>query len=74
MSEFFDNLNEDHMAMIAAQPVFFVATAAAEGRINLSPKGYDAVRVLGRAAWRGWIWADRGTRPMPISRQMAGSR
>ncbi len=32
--------------MIAAQPVFFVATAAAEGRINLSPKGYDALRVL----------------------------
>ncbi|MCR9179911.1 MAG: pyridoxamine 5'-phosphate oxidase family protein [Erythrobacteraceae bacterium] len=53
MSEFFESLNEDHMAMIAAQPVFFVATAAAEGRINLSPKGYDAVRVLGpgRMAW-----------------------
>lgn len=53
MSEFFDRLNDDHIAMIAAQPVFFVATAAAEGRINLSPKGYDAVRVLGpsRMAW-----------------------
>lgn len=46
MSEFFDALNDKHLAMIAAQPVFFVATAAAEGRINLSPKGYDAVRVL----------------------------
>jgi hypothetical protein len=53
MSEFFDHLDHDHIAMIAAQPVFFVATAAAEGRINLSPKGYDAVRVLGpnRMAW-----------------------
>ncbi|MEQ5788295.1 pyridoxamine 5'-phosphate oxidase family protein [Erythrobacter sp. NFXS35] len=53
MADFFDHLNDDHMAMIAAQPVFFVATAAAEGRINLSPKGYDAVRVLGpdRMAW-----------------------
>ncbi|WP_296721337.1 pyridoxamine 5'-phosphate oxidase family protein [Erythrobacter sp.] len=53
MSELFDRLNDDHIAMIAAQPVFFVATAAAEGRINLSPKGYDAVRVLGpsRLAW-----------------------
>ena len=53
MSEFFNRLTEDHIAMIAAQPVFFVATAAAEGRINLSPKGYDAVRVLGpnRMAW-----------------------
>jgi hypothetical protein len=46
MAEFFDALNDKHIAMIAAQPVFFVATAAAEGRVNLSPKGYDAFRVL----------------------------
>lgn len=46
MADFFDALNEKHIAMIAAQPVFFVATAAAEGRINCSPKGYDAFRVL----------------------------
>lgn len=47
MAEFFDALNDDHVAFIAKQPVFFVATAAADGRINLSPKGYDAFRVLG---------------------------
>ncbi|MDP5104090.1 MAG: pyridoxamine 5'-phosphate oxidase family protein [Erythrobacter sp.] len=46
MADFTDALTEKQMAMIAAQPVFFVATAAAEGRINLSPKGYDAFRVL----------------------------
>ena len=46
MADFFETLNEKHIAMIAAQPVFFVASAAAEGRINLSPKGYDAFRVL----------------------------
>ncbi|MBU7580567.1 MAG: pyridoxamine 5'-phosphate oxidase family protein [Porphyrobacter sp.] len=46
MAEFTETLTEKHIAMIAAQPVFFVATAAAEGRINLSPKGYDAFRVL----------------------------
>lgn len=46
MAEFFEALDAKHTAMIAAQPVFFVATAAAEGRINLSPKGYDAFRVL----------------------------
>lgn len=53
MSEFSDSLNTKHTAMIAAQPVFFVATAAADGRINLSPKGYDAFRVLSptRVAW-----------------------
>ncbi len=46
MADFFDALDEKHIAMIAAQPVFFVATAAADARINLSPKGYDAFGVL----------------------------
>jgi len=46
MAEFFDALSESHVAMIAAQPVFFVATAADAARINLSPKGYDCFRVL----------------------------
>ena len=46
MAEFFDALNDKHVAMIEKQSVFFVATAAANGRINLSPKGYDAFRVL----------------------------
>lgn len=46
MAEFFDALEPKHVAMIEQQPVFFVATAASDGRINLSPKGYDAFRVL----------------------------
>jgi Pyridoxamine 5'-phosphate oxidase len=46
MSEFFDALNDKHVELICKQPVFFVATAASDGRINLSPKGYDAFRVL----------------------------
>ncbi len=46
MAEFFDSLTEKHVTMIERQPMFFVATAAAEGRVNLSPKGYDSFRVL----------------------------
>lgn len=46
MADFSDTLSDKHCAMIARQPVFFVATAAADARINLSPKGYDAFRVL----------------------------
>ena len=46
MADFFDALEPKHVAMIEKQPVFFVATAAADARINLSPKGYDAFRVL----------------------------
>ena len=45
--EFTDHLTPDHIAMIERQRVFFIATAAAEGRINLSPKGLaDTFRVL----------------------------
>ena len=53
MSEFTSELRPDHIAMIERQSVFFIATAAAEGRINLSPKGYDSFRVLSptRFAW-----------------------
>ena len=53
MADFTDHLTEDHIAMIARQAVFFVATAAANARINLSPKGLDTFRVLSpsRVAW-----------------------
>ena len=44
--EFTDTLTEKHVEMIGKQPVFFTATAAADGRVNLSPKGYDVFRVL----------------------------
>jgi hypothetical protein len=46
MADFFDSMTDKHIAFIARQPMFFVATAAADGRINLSPKGYDSFRVL----------------------------
>jgi len=46
MAEFFDQLSDKHIAFAARQPVFFVATAAADARINLSPKGMDCFRVL----------------------------
>lgn len=47
MAEFTDTLTDKHIAFIEKQPVFFTATSAAEGRINLSPKGYaDSFRIL----------------------------
>ena len=45
--EMFPALGDEHRAFIARQPVFFVATAAAGARVNLSPKGMDSFRVLG---------------------------
>lgn len=46
MSDFADHIDASHAAFIGRQPVFFVATAAVDARINLSPKGMDSFRVL----------------------------
>jgi len=46
MAKFYPELNDDHRAFIARQPIFFTASAAATGHINLSPKGMDSLRCL----------------------------
>ena len=46
MAEFFPSLEPAHEELLTMAPLFFVATAAAEGRVNLSPKGLDTLRVL----------------------------
>src|SRR3546814_18195216 len=54
MADFTDTLTDRHIAFIEAQPLFFTATAAAEGRINLSPKGSaDSFRIISprRVVW-----------------------
>ena len=47
MAKFYDALDDKLIAFIEAQPVFFIASAAREGRVNLSPKGLDTFRVFG---------------------------
>jgi Pyridoxamine 5'-phosphate oxidase len=46
-------LNASLIGFIQAQPCFFVATAAPDGRVNMSPKGLDSLRVLSetKIAW-----------------------
>jgi hypothetical protein len=46
-------LTERYIDFINEQPLFFVATAAADGRVNMSPKGMDTLRVLdeSRIVW-----------------------
>lgn len=46
MAKFYEAINDDHAAFIRAQPLFFVATAPKEGRINLSPKGLEGSLVV----------------------------
>jgi hypothetical protein len=49
MGQLFSGLDDDLRAFIGRQHTFFVATAplAADGHVNLSPKGLDTFRVLG---------------------------
>jgi len=53
MSKQFDSLSQKLIDFIELQKIFFVGTAGAEGRVNISPKGMDSFRVLGpnKVAW-----------------------
>lgn len=46
MAKFYDAITTELRTFIEAQHIFFVATAAENSRINLSPKGMDSLRVL----------------------------
>lgn len=46
MAKFFDALTEAHQRFIVDQHIFFCGTAAEEGRVNVSPKGMDSLRVI----------------------------
>ena len=46
MAKFYSALTEDLMNFIRAQHLFFTGTAAADGRINVSPKGLQTLRIL----------------------------
>ncbi len=53
MARKYDRIELEHAEFIKRQKIFFVATAAAGGCVNLSPKGMDSLRVLdpNRVIW-----------------------
>lgn len=53
MAQRYSELSDTHIQFISKQKIFFVGTATADSRINISPKGMDSLRVLGnrRIAW-----------------------
>ena len=46
MANFLSKLNSGLIEFIEKQHMFFVATADTDGRVNLSPKGLDALHVV----------------------------
>lgn len=53
MGQQFSEISDRLRSFIEAQHMFFVGTAARDGRVNISPKGLDSLRVLAptRVAW-----------------------
>lgn len=53
MSHRFNELSDKHVQFISEQKIFFVGTATANSRVNISPKGMDSFRVLSNTnvAW-----------------------
>lgn len=53
MAKRFTEIKDSLRQFIEAQKIFFVGTAAPEGRVNVSPKGMDTLRVLdaNRIVW-----------------------
>ena len=65
MAKQFPKLEEPHKRFIADLHVFFGGTAAADGRVNVSPKGQDSLRILGdrRILWRNLTGSGNETAP-----------
>lgn len=53
MGKQYQQLNDPLTNFIARQKMYFVGTAAADGRVNVSPKGMDSLRVVApdRVVW-----------------------
>ena len=47
MSQTFAEIHEQHREFVEQQKIFFVGTAAPDGRVSVSPKGMDSLRVMG---------------------------
>ena len=45
MGQQYEALSEKHVDFIQQQKLFFVGTATADSKVNISPKGMDSLRV-----------------------------
>lgn len=53
MGQQFQELSQAHIDFINAQKIYFVGTATAESKVNISPKGQDSFRIINskKVAW-----------------------
>jgi len=74
MAKQFDDISDDHRQFIEAQHIFFCGSAAEDGRVNISPKGMDSLRVMGPNRSSGATSPDRATRRQAIWHALTVSR
>lgn len=48
MAKQFPAISEDHLSFIKDQHMFFSGSAGPSGRVNISPKGMDSLRIMGK--------------------------
>ena len=53
MGKQYEELTQEHIEFIEAQKIFFVGTATADSKVNISPKGMDSLKVINN---RRVIW------------------
>ncbi len=46
MAKQYPQLEAQHIDFIQQQPLFFIGTATADSRVNVSPKGLDSLRII----------------------------
>lgn len=53
MAQAFECLSKKHIVFLEAQPCFFMAKVAADGRVKVSPKGLESLRIISptRVMW-----------------------
>ncbi|MHB0990933.1 MAG: pyridoxamine 5'-phosphate oxidase family protein [Burkholderiales bacterium] len=53
MAKRYEELSDELIAFILEQKIYFVGTATSDSRVNISPKGMNSLRILGknRAIW-----------------------
>ena len=63
MAETFVEITDKLKDFIEQQKIFFVATAAADGRVNVSPKGMDSLRIVApdRVIWLNYTGSSNET-------------
>ena len=70
MGQQFSTITDKHRAFIERQRIFFVASAAPKGRVNVSPKGMATLRVLGTNEVGAQFWGENASKASGLEAEL----